>query len=147
MREMHAMTKSPDEINEENSKYWARQKRRRDKQIQRLDQLAGDARTHELARFCKDLTDPLDTAGRQRQSNAGKASGKARRDEAEQTWQPHALSLAIEIQAEDSGILQINLKKQIESRWRLKIPCPRSQLIKAISRWQREGKLARRKIS
>jgi hypothetical protein len=77
-------------------------------------------------------------------SLGGVASGVKRRDEAEQTWQPHALSLAIEIQAKDQGIVQISLKKEIESRWRLKIPCPKSQLIKAISRWQREGKLARR---
>lgn len=82
---------------------------------------------------------------RKKGKRGGKASGKARRDEAEQTWQPHALDVAIEIQAEDPSIIQISLAEKIKSRWRLKIHCPKSQLVKAISRWQQEGKLAPRK--
>jgi hypothetical protein len=75
---------------------------------------------------------------------SGILSGLSRRAEAEEGWLPHALELAVDIQAEAPGISQADLEKAIPSRWRLKIHCPKSQLRKAISRWVREGKLAKR---
>ncbi len=74
----------------------------------------------------------------------GTSSGKTRRAEAEEGWRPHALKLSIIIRKEDKGITQTSLAAEIKSRWTLKLQCPSSQLIPAISRWEREGKLARR---
>jgi hypothetical protein len=73
----------------------------------------------------------------------GKKSGEERRKEGEETWRPHARELAREIQAEKPTISQLDLKHEIESRWRLKIHCPKSQLVKAISGWQKDGTLTK----
>jgi len=75
---------------------------------------------------------------------SGVLSGKARHVEAEETWLPHALELAGAIQAETGGLVQARLAEEIVARWSLKIHCPETQLVKAISRWQRDGKLAKR---
>jgi hypothetical protein len=81
---------------------------------------------------------------RERARAAGKASAKIKRSEVEEGWMPHALELAVAIRKEDKAITQVNLAPQIKSRWRLRLKCPESQLILAISRWEREGKLPRR---
>jgi hypothetical protein len=49
------MMKSLDEIKKVNAKFWTKKAVCRVKQIERLDKLADDARTHELAKFCKEL--------------------------------------------------------------------------------------------
>jgi hypothetical protein len=79
---------------------------------------------------------------RARKSAGGKITGKLLREEAEEMWQPHALELAREIQAE-RPLAQLDLAEEIPLRWRKSIHCPKSQLVKALSRWQNEGKLAR----
>lgn len=86
----------------------------------------------------------IELGGKAHASIAGINSGKSRRDEAEETWRTHALNLAITIRGKDKGITQINLAAKIKSSWTLKIHCPESQLISAISQWEREGKLPRR---
>jgi hypothetical protein len=81
---------------------------------------------------------------RERATAAGNASGKIRRSEVEEGWLPHALKLTIAIRDENKAITQSKLAAEIKSRWALKIHCPESQLIQAISRWEGEGKVARR---
>jgi hypothetical protein len=81
---------------------------------------------------------------RQWASAAGKISAKFRQAEAEEGWLTHALKLAVAIRTEDKAITQADLAAKIKERWALKIKCPKSQLIPAISRWEREGKLPRR---
>jgi hypothetical protein len=74
----------------------------------------------------------------------GKKSGESRQAEAEEGWLPHALELAVKVREEDKGITQIDLAAEIKNRWKLKIRCPRSMLVQAISEWEDEGKLPRR---
>jgi hypothetical protein len=74
----------------------------------------------------------------------GKASGAARHTEAEEGWKPHALELAKQGRAEQSGITQADLADEIQTKWRLKIRCPGTQLIPAISGWEKDGTLTRR---
>lgn len=81
---------------------------------------------------------------RQPASKGGKESGKNRRAENEEGWRPRAFSLACKIRDEDKGITQAKLALKIKDRWKLMIPCPESQLIHAISQWEKEGKLPRR---
>lgn len=82
--------------------------------------------------------------GRRQRQTAGKSSGRVRGETAAQTWKPHALDLAKTIRREQPSIAQTDLKEEIVSRWRQKIHCPETQLIKAISRWENEGELPRR---
>jgi hypothetical protein len=77
-------------------------------------------------------------------ASGGTASGKKRRDEAEEGWKPHALKLAQQARQEQPGITQANLVDEIKIRWRLKISCPGTQLIPAISGWEKDGTLIRR---
>jgi hypothetical protein len=74
----------------------------------------------------------------------GKASGAARHAEAEEGWKPHALQLAKQARKEQPGITQTKLAHEIKTKWRLKIRCPRTQLIPAISGWEKDGTLTRR---
>ncbi|HEY8032695.1 MAG TPA: hypothetical protein VIF02_10080 [Methylocella sp.] len=80
---------------------------------------------------------------KERAREHGKKSGEQRRKDAEITWRPHALELAKRIQAEKPNISQLDLAAEIANRWRLKIPCPKSQLVNAISGWQKVRALAR----
>jgi hypothetical protein len=81
---------------------------------------------------------------RERASEAGKNSGKIRREVADETWRPYALNLAVATRKENKAITQFDLAAKIGSRWALKIPCPKSMLISAISQWEREGSLPKR---
>jgi len=74
---------------------------------------------------------------------SGVLSGVARRAEAQEKLN-HALDLAVAIRTEDQSITQFDLEEEIRSRWNSKLRCPR-QLIKPISRWEQEGKLAPRR--
>lgn len=74
----------------------------------------------------------------------GKASGKKRSAETEEFWRPHAHELAIEFGQVRPGITQIELANEIKNAWRLKIHCPETQLIRAISRWEKDGRLPKR---
>jgi hypothetical protein len=74
---------------------------------------------------------------------SGFLSGKARRAKAEEKLR-HAFDLAIAIRAENQSIKQFDLEGEILSRWNSKLRRPK-QLTKAISRWEREGKLAPRR--
>jgi hypothetical protein len=74
----------------------------------------------------------------------GKASGAARHAEAEEGWKPHALQPAKQGRKEQPGITQAELAHEIKTKWRLKIRCPGTQLIPAISGWEKDGTLTRR---
>jgi hypothetical protein len=74
----------------------------------------------------------------------GIKSGEARRAEAEETWKPHALKLAIAIRKEHKAISQVDLAGEIKLRWTLVIGCPKTQLVPAISKWEQDGDLAKR---
>jgi hypothetical protein len=74
----------------------------------------------------------------------GKASGATRHAEAEEGWKPHALQLAKQARKEQPGITQADLADKIKTKWRLRIRCPRTQLIPAISGWEKDGTLTRR---
>jgi len=66
-------------------------------------------------------------------------SAEARRKEAEQKWERHALKLA---KAEDANLKQEALAEKIIERLSAAgIECPRSMLLKKISVWRREGML------
>jgi len=74
----------------------------------------------------------------------GKASGATRHAEAEEGWKPHALLLAKQARKKQPGITQAELADEIITKWRLKIHCPKTQLIPAISGWEKDGTLTRR---
>ncbi|KAF2990045.1 hypothetical protein OGR47_17510 [Methylocystis sp. MJC1] len=84
----------------------------------------------------------------------GKVSARSRRDTAEVTWKPIALELAKEIRSKEPKITQVELAEKIEARWyhrvqkieaRLgrKIKCPKTQLIPALSKWEKNGELVK----
>jgi hypothetical protein len=77
-------------------------------------------------------------------SPGGKASGKMRHAEAEEQWKPHAMQLAKQARKDKPGITQAALADEIITKWRLKIRCPGTQLIPAISGWEKDGTLTRR---
>jgi hypothetical protein len=81
---------------------------------------------------------------REEKRKAARKGAELRRREADEGWRPHALKLAREIQAENSNASQANLAAEITKRWRLKIPCPSAQFVKAIRQWQAAGELLRR---
>jgi hypothetical protein len=74
----------------------------------------------------------------------GKASGRVRNKEADETWRPHALKLALAARKDNPSSTQKNVAAAITKGWRLKIPCPKTQLLLAIRRWERDGKLPKR---
>jgi hypothetical protein len=74
----------------------------------------------------------------------GFASGESRRAEAEETWKPHALCLAKKIRQEQPGITQGKLAIEIAERWGLRIHCPKTQFVGAISGWEKTGLLKKR---
>jgi hypothetical protein len=69
---------------------------------------------------------------------------RTRRDEMNEGWRPHAFEIAIETRKQEPSIIQTDLAKEIANRWRLRISCPRSQLILAIREWERSGELPKR---
>ncbi len=77
----------------------------------------------------------------EQKSEAGRKSVEVRQREIEEGWKPHALQLAREAQAKNSDLSQMDLASEIKTHWRLKIRCPKSQLVKAISKWQALGEL------
>jgi hypothetical protein len=76
----------------------------------------------------------------------GKKSEESRRAEAIEGCEDHALKLGVKVREEEDnkGITQIDLATEIKKRWKLKIHCPHSMLVRAISQWEHEGKLPRR---
>ncbi len=76
--------------------------------------------------------------------DAGRESGKQRKEIADTTWRPHALELAKAIRKRYPAITQESLKEKIQQDWRLKVPCPNKALLLAIREWEKGGKLSRR---
>jgi hypothetical protein len=73
-----------------------------------------------------------------------RARKSAKERSAEDTWKPHALKLAQQIQSE-GDFTQDELADAICGRWELHgHKCPRSMLVLQIRAWQREGKLSKR---
>jgi hypothetical protein len=94
----------------------------------------------------------LEDAEKYRKSKSGAAtggrkSGETRRRKAACTWQPPALELAQSIRTEKPSLSQDDVVEELQARWKLantRPPGTRS-LKTQIARWEREGKLPRRR--
>ena len=76
----------------------------------------------------------------------GRASGESRRLEAEQTWKPHALEIALGVRSSNPAVSQERIASQIQKDWRLSIAIPaHSTLRNFISDMEKEQKLPARK--
>jgi hypothetical protein len=91
--------------------------------------------------------DRRDKIERTRRARAhGRLRGEKLRAEADETWQPHALQLAQEAQKDNPALtLQQGIADEIVRRWRLKIKCPKSMLVRFVRAKQQSGELRGRK--
>ena len=75
----------------------------------------------------------------------GKKSGESRRKEADETWKPHALTLAQSARNKNRCLSREKLTEQIRENWRLSIKIPaRSTLTGFLVEMERDGKLERK---
>lgn len=80
-------------------------------------------------------------AFREKNSDAGVASGTARLEKAGEDYRNDALDLAKQIRAEKPRLSQADLAMEIVFRWKSEKPCRDSMLVPLISEWERDGKL------
>jgi hypothetical protein len=77
-------------------------------------------------------------------SDHGKKGSVKRRKKAH-AWRVYALPLAKQIRATNPTLSQAELKAKIVDQWKCEIGCPTSQLVPAISAWEKSGDLPRRR--
>ena len=79
-------------------------------------------------------------------AHLGRRGGAKRRREAAETWQPHALELAIAARERDAHLTQSAVADSIEGGWRLHIPCPgHGTLQRFVATCEKDGTLPRRR--
>jgi hypothetical protein len=80
-----------------------------------------------------------------RARRGGMKSGESRRKEADETWKPHAVTLAQNARSKNGSLSREKLVEQIRKDWRLSIKVPaHSTLRNFIAELERMGKLERK---
>jgi len=63
----------------------------------------------------------------------GRASGESRRLQADETWKPHALEIALGVRTSNPALSQERVASQIQKDWRLSIPTPAHSTLRSFN--------------